>query len=227
MRIGMTCLIVALLVGANTGAADASLLIYGTHTSYDIIPGGSLDDVVMMVEMLVVGGQATFTFTNVSTGLESTAVFKEIVIDTTDDDTALEILTNGQVQTPTDDVAYQLVESDGLPGYQDETLGLVAMQELQADSPPTIKGIGPGESLEVVFTTTLSDGSDIDDYVAAFNGGSDTGKYSIGFHAINASTVDGESLSGILIPEPGVVALIAFGAVPIVWRKFSQNRKSA
>ena len=54
------------------------------------------------------------------------------------------------------------------PCYQNQTGEPFALAELQAKPSPVKMGIGPGEVLEIRFDTSLGDGSDIFDYLAAF-----------------------------------------------------------
>ena len=76
-----------------------------------------------------------------------------------------------------------------------------------------------GESLQVRFNTSLPNGSGIADYLAFFDGGADRAFYSIGFHAISADVVNGQSLSGTNVPEPGAAALLVFGAAGMIIRR--------
>lgn len=199
--------------------SGASIIIFGTHNTHPLIPGGDITDVRLEVDLTVSGSVATFSFTNVSTGLETTAVIAEIVIDTYDDDTATSLLTNGLVLTNTVDVAFDLGVSNGLPNVGSLTTDPVPLVELNADPPPTQKGLNIGETLLVQFDTTLPDGSNIFDYLAAFNGGNDTALAALGFHAIKSSTVEGRSLTGISVPEPGTLALCALGAVGMLLKR--------
>ncbi len=221
-------LVIALVVLGLASPSGASIIIFGTHNTHSVIPGGDITDVRLEVDLTVSGSVATFSFTNVSTGLETTAVIAEIVIDTYDDDTATSLLTNGLVLTNTVDVAFDLSASNGLPNVGSLTTDPVPLAELNADPPPTQKGLNVGETLLVQFDTTLPDGSDIIDYLIAFNGGSDTFIAALGFHAIKSSTVDGKSLTGIVnpgsggagqVPEPGTLALCALGAAGLVVRR--------
>ena len=190
-------------------AARGSLIVYGGQSDYPLAPGASLDDVRLTVELTVIGEVATMTFVNTSL---SEAVFKEIVVDTCDDDRGLHVLWNPLILTDTADVAYTVRESNGLPGYHEFTSEVVMLLEFAADSPPPRRGLGVGETLQVQFATSLADGSDIADYLAFFDGGADSSDHAIGFHAISADVVDGESLSGISLPEPASMLLIAVGA---------------
>ena len=203
--------------------AQGSIIVYGSHTTHSIVPGGSISDVRMEVSLSVSGSVATFTFTNASTGLETSAVFKEIVIDRYDGDTGLAILWNGVVVTDTPQVAYTLDDSNGLPGYGALTVETPPLAELQAKPSPVAKGIGIGEALVVQFDTSLPGGSDIIDYLSAFNGGDDTALAAFGFHAISASTVNGESLSGIVtggqIPDPATASLLVAGGAAFLLRR--------
>ena len=73
--------------------------------------------------------------------------------------------------------------------------------------------------MQVRFNTLLVNGSTIQDYFNAFGGGNDTAAYSIGFHAISAQAVDGDSLSGVAVPEPATLAMLAFGGLAILGRR--------
>jgi len=201
--------------------AHGSVIVYGSHTSHPIIPGGSISDVRMEVSLAVGGSVATFTFANVSTGLETSAVMKEIVIDRDDGDSDLAILWNGVVVTDTAQVAFRLRDSNGLPGYHALTSETPPLAELRAKRSPVRKGLGISETLVVQFDTSLPDGSNVHDYLSAFNGGQDTALAALGFHAIRASTVDGKSLSGIVteVPEPATVSLTLLGAAALLRRR--------
>ncbi|HAU36687.1 MAG TPA: hypothetical protein DCX07_03090 [Phycisphaerales bacterium] len=209
------------LIGLSSVPALGSIIVYGTHADMTPISGANLSDVRLSVDLTVSGGLATMTFTNVSTGLETSAVFKELVVDTYDDDTATALLWNPVVLTDTKDVSYSVHTSNGLPGYQTQTSDPYPLVEFRANSSPVKKGIGPGEILQVQFATSLADGSGILDYLGAFGGGNDTAAYTLGFHAISASILNGESLSGTLtnVPEPMTLAVLALGGVGVVLRR--------
>jgi len=211
-----TCLMLA----ATAAPASADFILYGSHSDYAPVPGADLADVRLAVNLSVAGGQAIMTFTNVSAAPELTAVFKEIVVDTYDDDTGTAILWGGTVLTDTKDVSYTIGESNGLPGFGPQTRDAFPLAELQAGSPPPKMGIGPGEVLQVRFQTLLPDGAGIYDYFAAFGGGQDTADYAIGFHAISATVVNGESLAGSMthMPEPATALLVCVGALAGVLR---------
>jgi hypothetical protein len=209
--VGLLLALIGLVVSAQS---YAGIVIYGTQTDHPIVPGGDLTDVRMDVDLLVSGGVATMTFTNVSIWPELSAVFKEIVVDTYDDDldTGGAVLWNPVILTATPNVSYSFGDSNGLPGYQAMTNDSMFLLEFQADAPAVQHGIGPGEVFQVQFDTSLADGSDIYDYLAFFDGGEDTANYTIGFHAISADTVDGQSLSGIYeVPEPATIMIGALG----------------
>jgi len=207
------------LLALPVGNARADYIIFGTQTDHSIVPGRSLDDVRLSVGLTVNDGLAQMTFTNVSVNSE-TAVFEEIVIDGYDDDTATAILWQPDVLTHTEYVDYSVSKNpNGLPEYNSETRDLVALIELQAESSPVTYGIAPGEILEVRFNTSLADGSTIDNYFSALGGGDDTASYSIGFHAISSAAVNGESLSGVPVPEPATFSMLAFGGLAVLYRK--------
>ncbi len=209
--------------------AHGTVIVSANHSDYTPGPGQDLDNIRMGVDMSVTGGLATFTFTNVSLAPEVSAVIKEIVLDTQDNDTGAWILWAGTVLTYTDDVKFDIGPSNGLPGFGDDIYDRASMVELSAKSPPTKRGLSVGESLEVRFWTSLSDGSTIEDYLAAFGGGQDSSEFSIGFHAISAGTVGGESLSGAYatttVPEPTTTALLVLGGSLALIRR--RNRKLA
>jgi len=257
---GGICFLAA-VVFSLTGYSNADLIVHGSHADYPVIPGGSLDDVRLQVELSVNGGLATMTFTNVSVAPEQSAVFKLIVIDTLDDDTGEAVLWDGSVLsncpkvrdrlhrpqfmgplhepktqqlggrkkshnrwgsnvlTDTSDVSYSLEPYNVLPGYNPDILDGESMVQLQANPPAPKKGIAPGEMLQVQFNTSLPGGSDIDDYLAFFNGGDDTAPFAIGFQAINADVVEGESVSGVNLPEPSLLALLSTGGLILLARR--------
>jgi hypothetical protein len=212
-------LISTVLLALVAAPAHADYIILGTHTDHEIEAGLSLEDVRLSVGLSVNNGLATMTFTNVSVASE-TAVFKEIVIDGYDDDTHTAILWNAVALTDTEDVSYDVSSHpNGLPGYHTQTSDAVPLIELQAESSPVKYGIGPGEVLHVRFNTSLANGSTIQDYFNAFGGGNDTAAYSIGFHAISAQAVDGDSLSGVAVPEPVTLGMLAIGGLAILGRR--------
>ena len=231
MFLAIPVIAVAIIALIAIAPAHASLIVYGTHSDYTAAPGGSLSDVRMLVDMTVSGGVATFTFTNVSTGMETSAVFKEIVVDTYDNDTNAAILWNGKVLSG----SYTMTNSNGLPGYGPVTQETPPLISLLAMSPPSKKGIGPGDSMTVEFQTYLPNGSTIYDYLAAFGGGQDTAYAALGFHAISADVVNGQSLSGVnqinppknQVPEPTLLALLAVGAMGMVIRRRGARRHGA
>ena len=219
-RLGcMRCVCALVLSLAVAGHAKGGLIVYGSHTDEALIPGGSLGDVRLFVELSASGGEAMMTFTNVSIAPETSAVFKRIVLDTVDDDSNQPVLWNGVVLTNTVDVSYSLEPYIVLPGYNPPIPDDLSMIQLEADPGPPVKGIGPGEVLHVQFDTSLSDGADIFSYLAFFDGGDDTAAYSIGMHAISATVLDGESLGGVYIPEPATLSLLALGAMAFLRRR--------
>ena len=223
MRSSLTLLLTVLSVLALSSSAQADLIILGSHTTHPLAPGSTLSDVRLGVSLSVSGGVATMTFTNVSISPEASASFKEIVVDTHDADSNLTVLSNPVILTDTSAVGYTSGSSNGLPGHNSLTNETVALIEFKAKSPPTVKGINPTEVLQVQWTTILADGSDIDDYLAFFGSGSDTQAGAIGFHAISAYTVGGESLSGVnvpsAVPEPASLSLLAFGGIVALVRR--------
>ena len=218
----LSALLLLLAVMMASPQSQAGLVISGIHSDY----AGDLMAVRMDVDLAVSGGLATVTFTNVSIWPELSAVFKEIVLDTYDDDEATDgtVFWNPVILTNTADVSYSWLDSNGLPGYQTMTNDGVFLIEFQADAPAVQKGIGPGESLQVQFNTALADGSDIYDYLAFFDGGQDTANYSIGFHAISADVIDGQSLSGMYVPEPATILIGATGLLLVFRLRKSRAR---
>lgn len=202
------------------GPAGASLIVHGTQANDAAAPGSSLSDVQMSVDLTVTGGTATVTFANVSVPPELSAVFKTIYLDLTDDDTGTGILWLPNIRHDLSDGTYSVQPYSVMPGYGPEITDGSSMIEFEAAVPPTGYGLGVGgDTLVVEFATSLADGSDIFDYLAAFNGGDDTEHYSIGFHAVSADTVSGRSLTGVNVPEPAALGLIALGAVAMLKRK--------
>lgn len=205
------------LLALSVASANASYIVLGTHADHPIEPGLSLEDVRLAVEMQVDEHHALITFTNVSVGDEE-AVIKEIVIDSADDDTGDRILWDPQVLTCNSNVKFSVSKHpNGLPGYHNETADSTI--EFQAKSSPVKYGLSGGESLQVRFDTSLDDGDGIYDYFESFGEGSDTGHFSIGFHAISATVVDGQSLSGVAVPEPASMTILALGGLAMLTRR--------
>ena len=198
----------------------ASLIIYGSHATHKVAPGGSLSDVQMSVDLTATGGTATVTFANVSAAPELTAAFKTIFVDLTDDDTGSGILWLPNIRHDLSEGTYSVGPYSVLPGYGAEITDGSSMIEFVAASPPTGYGLLPGgDKLVVEFATSLADGSDIFDYLDAFNGGDDTEQYSLGFHAVSTDTLSGKSLTGVTVPEPAALGLISLGAVAMLKRR--------
>jgi len=215
-----TLCLIALFVLCVAGAARGGIIVPACHSDYTPIPGAALGDVRLSVDLSVEGGIATFTFSNISTGLEDSVVFKEIVIDTIDNDTDTAILWNAQIAGASAGVSYSIDQSNGLPGFNSLTNEDPALVELQAKNK---KAMEIGQYLQVSFMTSLADGSGVEDYFAAFGAGDDTGIGSIGFHGISASIINGQSLSGVNmsapVPEPALAGLLAAGGVALVLRR--------
>ncbi|MFP4106730.1 MAG: PEP-CTERM sorting domain-containing protein [Phycisphaerae bacterium] len=104
--------------------------------------------------------------------------------------------------------------------------GYFGILELQAEPSPERHGIAPGEFLKVEFETLLAEGSTEIDYLNQFVGGpNESPMHSVGFHAISADVVDGESLTGSLgaggnpVPEPTTLAILGGGAAIVLTRR--------
>ena len=199
--------VLALSVVASSTLAHASIIVYATASDYDTIPGSSLTDVQLNVDMIVRDGQAVFSFVNSSTGQESGVSFKQIVLDAHSQMLDSTILWDPQILTNTSSVSYQTGTAKQVPGWKIQDS--VRMISLSAAAPPSKKGLNPGETLEVSFCTSLEDGSDIYDYIAAFAGQND---YVMGFHGISSDIIRGESLTGVYfaseVPEPASISLL-------------------
>ena len=220
LRFRITLCALALCLLAAGELTHASLIVHGSHADHPIAPGGSLGNVRMSVDLTVSGGTATVTFANESVPPETSAVFKAIYIDLTDDDTGSGILSLPNIRHDLSDGSYAVGSYTVLPGYGLTIGDGSSMIQFNADTPPVQYGLAPGaDKLVVEFATSLSDGSDIYDYLAAFDGGEDTANYSLGFHAVSADTVDGQSLSGTDVPEPAALAMLALGAVGMLLRR--------
>ena len=219
-RLALGSCAIALLVVFVCPPSHASVVIPANHTSNPLAPGATLDDVRMEVDMSVTGGTATMTFTNASVAPETSAVFKTVFLDLMDDDSDMAILWDPVVRSDLSDGSYEVGPYNVLPGFNPLIVDGPSMIELNAVNPAPHDGLSPGGSLVVEFATSLADGSDIDDYLSAFNGGQDTHAYSLGFHAISTDTIEGDgSLSGGHIPEPGMISLVAAGSLALLRRK--------
>lgn len=224
LRNAAACVVVCAL-GVCAYADDVT--VYGSHADHDIIAGGRLSDVRLAVGLSVKNSVAVMTFTNASTGLETSAIFKEIVLDTFDSDNDNAIVWNPVVL----DGSFDIGDSNGLPGYnavtRESPVALLEFSPVKKGKEKN-RGLEIGQSVSIQFQTNLADGADMQDYFAAFGGGTDRAGYSIGFHAISATTVNGESLSGIYTaneaPEPTTITLLAFGgALQLRRRRMRQS----
>jgi MYXO-CTERM domain-containing protein len=235
---GLSLLVPLAVAACLACPAHADLIIYGTQSDATPLSGHSLNDVQLSVGLSVSHGIATMTFTNVSAAAE-TAVISEIVVDTYDNDntnTGLATLWDPLVLTHTKGVSFSWGWSNGLPGYGPQTRDATPLVELKADPSPVKNGLSVGESLQVQFGTSLADGSTIFDYLNSFGGGTDTGAFSLGFHAISASAVNGGSLSGTTFwsdsrppdptPEPAGLALLALGSLAVVRRRARRTARA-
>ena len=215
-----------LVMAVATGHLHASLIIEGSHTDHSVVWGG-LDGVRLAVDMSISGSTAIFTFTNDSVAGE-TAVFKKIFLDLSDDDTSTAFLWNGSILAGSSSVIYSMSSYNALPGFNPPITDGASMIELEAISPPPHEGMSRGQYLTVQFDTSPGlwpVNADIFDYLALFNGGGDTAEYAIGFHAISATVVGGEGLSGASpIPEPGALAVLTIGAAMMALRRRRRGR---
>ncbi len=144
----LCALLLSLLVAG--GSAHASLIVYGTHADHAIVPGGSLSDVRMSVDLTATGGTATVTFANVSVAPELSAVLKTVYLDLTDDDTGIGILWLPNIRHDLSDGTYSVEPYSVLPGYGTEITDGSSMIEFLAAPPPTGNGLAPvGEKLVV------------------------------------------------------------------------------
>ena len=226
-RLLMIAALPAVLILAIPGLSRGDLIVYGQHSDYTPISGSSLTDVRLSVTLSVTGQTAYMTFANVSISPEASAVFKEIVVDGFDENRLAVILWNPRVVGGSSGVNYNVGLSNGLPGYP-QTHQLIPLIELDAKSSPVKNGLAPGEWMQVQFDTSLAGGSTIQDYLAAFGGGSYAGNYTLGFHAISAAIVNGQSLSGmntgdIDVPEPACAAALGLGGLVLLIRRRRQR----
>lgn len=213
---------VLLFLGLACGVSQASIIVYGTYSDHPVATGSDLSDVRMNVDMTVSGALATMTFTNVSVYPELTASFKTIAVDWYDEDTAQTVLWNPVVLGTVGGVSYDSILISSLPTVPGEdSMMLIG---LSSDPPPTKKGLAPSRTLQVRFNTSLADGADIDDYLAFFGGGNDTAVNSLGFHAVNATAVNGQSMVGTYIPEPTAMAILVAGGALLAFRRRKRRR---
>lgn len=214
----MTLTGVALLFTAMP--AGAEIIVSGGQTDHTIVQG-ALEDVRLGFSLIAQDGYATVTFRNLSAGAETSAVFKEIVLDGVDNDTGTVILSGPAITGGSAGVNYTIGSSGGVPGYKnlvDDT-----MFAFNAKSSPVKNGLAPGLELVVRFATTLADGSNENDYMSALGGGNDTPQYALGFHAISAAIVNGQSLSGMSVtgevPEPATATILLAGGMLLALRR--------
>jgi len=221
----LTSLITAVLLFPSI--AGASLIITASHADDPLNAGASLDDIRLEVSLSVTGSQATMTFENASVAPELSAVFKTIVIDTKDDDTDQLVLWNPLVRDDLSDGVYNVGPYNVLPGFNPMIVDGVSMIELNAANPAPHNGLSPGDRLVVQFDTSLAEGAGIDDYLALFDGGSDTVAYCLGFHAISTDTVVDDGSASGAVPEPTSVALLAMGLPLFLLRRRRRRGRDA
>jgi hypothetical protein len=216
----MKAMLTVAIVLCAAAAASGGIIITPNHSDYTPIDGATLGDVKLAVDLFVQDGLARFTFSNVSDGLENSVVFKEIVLDTIDNDTGDVFLWDPHITDASDGVSYKVGLSNGLPGFNSLTKERPALVELGAKKNDAL---AIGQMLEVTFRTSLADGAGITDYFHAFGGGADTLEGSIGFHGISADIIGGESLSGVVtttaVPEPALAGLLGIGGAVLLLKR--------
>jgi hypothetical protein len=90
-----------------------------------------------------------------------------------------------------------------LPGGNNASPAFVEDFRVNADSPPPQNGVGPGETLGVIFN--LAGGVSVAQALAAF----DSGALRVGLHVIAFGNNGSESF--VNVPEPSAALLLAFG----------------
>jgi hypothetical protein len=90
-----------------------------------------------------------------------------------------------------------------LPGGNSINPAFSADFRVNANAPPPMNGVNPGDTLDVVFN--LASGVSVSDVIAAL----DSGALRVGVHVINFASGGSESL--VTVPEPGSLLLLGAG----------------
>ena len=201
---GVITVIAVLVLGLPSGA-----LASATY-DFDNITGNSATNALdgeSQLSMDVSNGEGTvtFTFNNDLAEVGVNMVISEIYFD---DGSLLGI--SSVMNTPPKVVFELSASPPDLPGGNtldppfDVTLGFL----MQSGTPPTKKGIGPGESLVIMFD--LVEGGTLAGVINELNDGT----LRIGIHVI--AFADGGSESFVNVPEPATVILLGLGSLALV-----------